>query len=512
MIINRRFLKESSSERTGEDFLIDFLINMLQRMAVCAIIYRQRINFEIFEREIMKRIFAACLCIQFVLSGRGVISYGASADINDLNLNKEISSEEEETATGGAVSLNDETVSGGGILLNFDEHIPYAKTDVYNCFRPREAASRGETAAMLYELLLDKSGEVKTFDDVSENDEFYNEIGVICSKVIMTGRDDGLFHPEEGIKRGEFAAIICNIFGLEQKESGFADIYEGYWADGYIGAATEAGYMSGYENGLFMPQKEITRAEAVSAINRILGRGGCENAAELEGVLIMPDVVKTDWAYGDILEATTSHTYESTDGKETWLTYEKKTLELDYGFVNLGELLFYVDGNAKQYVANTTLGSFTYDENGRYTTGNTELDDYVSSIISKITDENMTKEQKLYACYVYMRDNFKYQKGTIYENGSSGWDVDEAVKIFSRGKGNCYSFASGFTHLARLIGYDAKPIAGQVPSASGGVTAHGWTEIAIDGATYIFDPELAMANGYDLFKKTYSQTPFTYYK
>ncbi|MCD8091089.1 MAG: transglutaminase domain-containing protein, partial [Clostridiales bacterium] len=81
-----------------------------------------------------------------------------------------------------------------------------------------------------------------------------------------------------------------------------------------------------------------------------------------------------------------------------------------------------------------------------------------------------------------------------------------------RGKGNCYSFASGFTHLARAIGYDAVPVAGQVPSARGGLTAHGWTEITINGVTYVFDPELAMANGYDLFKKTYSQTPFTYYK
>ncbi|MCD7854117.1 MAG: S-layer homology domain-containing protein [Clostridiales bacterium] len=460
----------------------------------------------------MKRKILLCLCLQLGLTCLAAGGCEITAYAKDSNSSAEESVYAEKAYLEESY-LNEEETSGSGLIIfNTSEHIPYAKTDEYNCFRPREAASRGEIAAMLYELLADKSTDGKAFDDVSEESEYYAAVGAVCSAGLMSGRDDGLFHAEEVITRGEFAAVICNIFGLEKRESSFADIYEGYWAEGYIGAACEAGYLSGYENGLFMPLKAVTRAEAVSAVNRILGRKAGENVTELEDITVMPDVLKNDWAYGDILEATVPHTCETENGNEIWKTYEPVKLDLDYGFINVGDFLFYVNGDTKQYVTDTVLGNFTFDENGRYTTGNEELDGYLSSIISKITNSDMTKEEKLYACYEYMRDNFKYQKGSIYSNGSSGWDVDEALKIFSKGKGNCYSFASGFTHLAREIGYDAVPIAGQVPSARSGLTAHGWTEIVIDGVTYVFDPELAMANGYDLFKKTYSQTAIAYYK
>jgi hypothetical protein len=95
---------------------------------------------------------------------------------------------------------------------------------------------------------------------------------------------------------------------------GFVDI-EGSWAKAHIQAVQAAGIMKGYADGTFKPNKVLTRAEAVTIINRILGRG------PLEGVKTSPwkDVQPSHWAYGDIVEATTKHAFKArTGGGEQW--------------------------------------------------------------------------------------------------------------------------------------------------------------------------------------------------
>jgi hypothetical protein len=76
------------------------------------------------------------------------------------------------------------------------------------------------------------------------------------------------------------------------------------------------------------------------------------------------------------------------------------------------------------------------------------------------------------------------------ENGSPGtkWFAEFG---FTNLKGNCYVMAATFTEMARLLGYNAVQISGQVPSRKGGLTPHSWVEININGVTYVFDPDYA---------------------
>ena len=452
----------------------------------------------------MKSIKKTALIISFMLSVNYFAVNAAADETEDQSIpavNEKIS-DEIVSGSGFDAETLDEVVSGVGFFLNTEDHIPYLKTDDYNNFCPKVFTTRAEAAEMLYTLLKDKSTAVTAinFPDV-DSEMFYAEaISTVASKGIMLGRDDGLFHPDDYIKRGEFASIVNKLANLPEGFAKFEDIEDGYWAYGDISAVVDAGYMRGYEDGTFRPRKNITRAETAVVMNKLLKREPDREAVYSDDILIMPDVEEELWAFPDIVEATTAHEYSISNGKEVWTSHSADKLNKDYGFALIGDNLFYINDDTKQYIRNRTLGNFIFDNNGRY------------NIVEKIINPGMTKEQMLYAAYEYIKNNFKYQKGNIYSNGSSGWDVAEAEKIFTKGKGNCYSFAAGFTHLSRKFGYDAVPIAGQTTSASGGLTPHGWTEIVIDGNLYIFDPELAMANGYNLFKKTYSNAAVKYYK
>ena len=133
---------------------------------------------------------------------------------------------------------------------------------------------------------------------------------------------------------------------------------------------------------------------------------------------------------------------------------------------------------------------------GRYHSGDPELDELLYTIVEEQTDESMTDEEKLHALYRYVSENFGYLRRSAYEPGETGWENKEALIMFTEGKGNCYNFAAAFCLLARCIGYDARIYSGTVyGQAAEGQTRppdrpHGWVEISIDGADYLFDPDM----------------------
>ena len=140
---------------------------------------------------------------------------------------------------------------------------------------------------------------------------------------------------------------------------------------------------------------------------------------------------------------------------------------------------------------------------GRYHSGDPELDELLYAIVEEQTDESMTDEEKLHALYCYVSENFGYLRRSAYEPGETGWENKEALIMFTEGKGNCYNFAAAFCLLARCIGYDAAAYSGTVyGQADEGQTRppdrpHGWVEINIDGTDYIFDPDMqAVAAGW----------------
>lgn len=174
---------------------------------------------------------------------------------------------------------------------------------------PDEPLTRGDLAQMLYALLDagNKSDSNQSlFSDMAGKD-CARAVTYLASYGILTGYADGTFHPDAPVSRAAFAVLLhrCQFaapVGQYGEEFEFADVPAGYWAEKYIYSAKILGWMHGSADGLFHPEQEITYAEAVTAINRMLGRD--ESATELLSVSNpFSDLAESHWAYMNVLEA-----------------------------------------------------------------------------------------------------------------------------------------------------------------------------------------------------------------
>ena len=127
----------------------------------------------------------------------------------------------------------------------------------------------------------------------------------------MTGYQDGKFLPNENITRAEFAVIISRFAALKSGENSFIDI-SGSWAEKYINSAYTYGWITGYVDNSFKPNREITRAEVMIIVNRILERD-VEASDMLDPMAKWSDNAPEAWYYSAIQEATNFHDYERTD-------------------------------------------------------------------------------------------------------------------------------------------------------------------------------------------------------
>jgi len=99
----------------------------------------------------------------------------------------------------------------------------------------------------------------------------------------------------------------------------FEDVSSNHWAYAYINAAVQFGWITGYGDGTFQPDRHITRAEAVTIVNRMLNRSGDRDFVDRHEELDhFSDVPQNHWAYYDIMEAFDPHGYERDDGDEHW--------------------------------------------------------------------------------------------------------------------------------------------------------------------------------------------------
>ena len=185
-----------------------------------------------------------------------------------------------------------------------------------------------------------------------------------------------------------------------------------------------------------------------------------------------------------LLEASVAHTPSEKGG--TWLQLDLPT-PYEPGLVNIDGYLYYVQEDG-YFLREDTVGMLTFGKDGRYTSGDQELDGAVAKILNKIVAENPEGERLdwLRSAYEYCRDSFTYRRREAYTKGQTGWEVEDAKKIFETTKGNCYNFAAAFWALARGLGYEARAISGTCLKDE---QPHGWVFIEIDGADYLFDPE-----------------------
>lgn len=210
--------------------------------------------------------------------------------------------------------------------LNGEDHFDYIVGDADGRVHPERNITRAEVASIFFRLLKDdvrseNLTDQNTFTDVSA-DAWYNvAVSTMSDMDIVFGRTDYQFDPDAYITRAEFAAIAARFdSGSYSGDDLFTDI-EGHWAADQINRAAEKGWITGYPDGTFGPNRYITRAEAVTMINRVLNRMPKDKDALHEDMKVFVDNADTNaWYYLAILEATNSHEYKKDkDGVyETW--------------------------------------------------------------------------------------------------------------------------------------------------------------------------------------------------
>lgn len=327
----------------------------------------------------------------------------------------------------------------------------------------------------------------------------------------------------------------------------------------------------------------MTRSEAVSLLNRFLGRNPDRGYIDAHpGTHFFPDVQPGNWSYYDIAEASITHT--PTEDWETWTDVVMQPLLLKDGFYIFGDGFFLVQGGAVvltpadgsfqdityhctdtgictvelpdfsllqlangicfvqdgrplaqrgyfncngflyyiqpdgRLLCSGTVDTMRFDADGRYTSGSLVIDSFVFTLIQTVTQPTMTQEEKLRACYGYVRDHIVYQSINAHVPrgaAESTWTETYMLRLIERGRGNCFCFAAEMYYIARALGYaQARAISGG-GSLNGNDYDHGWLEIRLDGVRYLFDPEVnwkyAKDDPYAYFKKQYGTTRFIYF-
>lgn len=214
-------------------------------------------------------------------------------------------------------------------LLNGDDHFAYVVGYQDGCVHPNALITRAETATIFFRLLKDDVRDdnlrtSNTFADVP-NDYWANTaISTMAGLGIVQGRSSTAFDPNASITRAEFAAICARFdTGKSSGTQTFSDI-KGHWAQSYIERAAELGWIKGFEDGTFRPNDCITRAQAMTMINRVLNRIPEDASDLLPDMNVWPDCNPGDWFYLAVQEATNSHNYKHKAGNyETWISMKQ---------------------------------------------------------------------------------------------------------------------------------------------------------------------------------------------
>ena len=198
--------------------------------------------------------------------------------------------------------------------LNGDDHFAYVIGYPDGKVHPEGNISRAETATIFFRLLKSdvRDGNLTAdneFSDVSDGQWHNKAVSTMAKLGIVKGRRADRFDPDASITRAEFAAICARFNTKPVENSGsFSDI-SGHWAENEIERAAAFGWISGYPDGTFRPDARITRAEAMTMINRVLCRMPQSESDLLDSMVTWPDNKPSDWHYLAVQEATNSHDF-----------------------------------------------------------------------------------------------------------------------------------------------------------------------------------------------------------
>ena len=223
------------------------------------------------------------------------------------------------------VDIPDDVPTG----LNGDDHFAYIVGYPNGNVEPNGNITRAEVATIFFRLLTEEvrtanSTQSNSLSDVTRGQWFNHAVSTLSSMGIVKGHNDGTFAPNAPITRAEFAAIAARFDDKDTDTSSkFTDIAS-HWAKNEIGIAANKGWINGYPDSTFRPNQYITRAEAMTLVNRVLNRLPENSSDLLDSMIKWPDNSDASaWYYLAVQEATNSHAYsdKSKDDKyEKWTT------------------------------------------------------------------------------------------------------------------------------------------------------------------------------------------------
>ena len=214
------------------------------------------------------------------------------------------------------------TVKKNTPKLNTADHFAYVQGYPDGTVKPAGNITRAETAAILFRLM--DEGSRKTyysttsgFRDVASGSWYNTYVATLNNAGVITDSSNGYFRPNEAITRAELAAMLAKFSETTGAANYFNDVSAKYWAANAIAICAKLGWITGYPDGTFRPDKNVTRAELMAMINRATGRAPKSADAFLPGMKTWIDNTSDKWYYLDVQEATNSHSY-TVKGSETW--------------------------------------------------------------------------------------------------------------------------------------------------------------------------------------------------
>ena len=207
--------------------------------------------------------------------------------------------------------------------LNTRDHFAYVQGYPDGTVKPAGSITRAEVAAILFRLMDADSRSLyystaSGFRDVDSTKWYNTYVATLNNAGVITDSRTGYFRPNDAITRAELAAMLAQFAEKKSAAIYFSDVSAGYWAANAIALTANLGWINGYPDGTFGPDKTVTRAELMAMVNRATGRAPASTDALLSGMKIWKDNADTAlWYYLDVQEATNSHTYIGAP-TETW--------------------------------------------------------------------------------------------------------------------------------------------------------------------------------------------------
>ena len=247
------------------------------------------------------------------------------------------------------------------------DHVRYMEGFPQGTFQPEKQLTRAQAAQLVYRLLAQpESGTGDcSYTDVPSSQWYAQPVRALCALGLF---DNGTtFRPEAVITRAEFVDLLVRLKPQAEGTAVFPDVPATHWAAKQIGVAAAQGWIAGYPDGTFRPEKGLTRAEACTVVNRMLGRtGDAAQANKLLTLGLFSDMTAAHWAAVAVAEASVSHTPAAGSGGESWSGVDLTKMTFQTGFHQVGGQLYYVDRDGKLAV-NQTVGAYTANSAGALT-------------------------------------------------------------------------------------------------------------------------------------------------